>query len=154
MSACFACEAPGWTRRRCCDTRRSHPPPVCAQVSLVINYDLPTNRENYIHRIGRSGRFGRKGVAINFLTTDDVRYMKDIETFYNTQVCCVHVCVRVRVQLALGSRPPHTHTPIIRFVVPLAAHPFFFAPFAVACADHRTASPCLVLLCADRGDAR
>ena len=38
------------------------------QVSLVINYDLPTNRENYIHRIGRSGRFGRKGVAINFIT--------------------------------------------------------------------------------------
>jgi translation initiation factor 4A len=55
-------------------------------VSLVINYDLPTNRENYIHRIGRSGRFGRKGVAINFITADDVRYMKDIETFYNTQV--------------------------------------------------------------------
>merc|ERR1712045_78631 len=38
------------------------------QVSLVINYDLPTNRENYIHRIGRGGRFGRKGVAINFVT--------------------------------------------------------------------------------------
>ncbi|VVC24062.1 RNA helicase, DEAD-box type, Q motif,Helicase, C-terminal,ATP-dependent RNA helicase DEAD-box, conserved, partial [Cinara cedri] len=36
------------------------------QVSLVINYDLPNNRELYIHRIGRSGRFGRKGVAINF----------------------------------------------------------------------------------------
>ena len=45
------------------------------QVSLVINYDLPTNRENYIHRIGRGGRFGRKGVAINFLTADDVRTM-------------------------------------------------------------------------------
>merc|ERR1712238_339293 len=44
------------------------------QVSLVINFDLPTNRENYIHRIGRSGRFGRKGVAINFLTEGDVRY--------------------------------------------------------------------------------
>lgn len=56
------------------------------QVSLVINYDLPTNRENYIHRIGRSGRFGRKGVAINFVTSGDVRYMKDIEQFYNTQV--------------------------------------------------------------------
>jgi translation initiation factor 4A len=38
------------------------------QVSLVINYDLPANRENYIHRIGRGGRFGRKGVAINFVT--------------------------------------------------------------------------------------
>jgi translation initiation factor 4A len=56
------------------------------QVSLVINYDLPTNRENYIHRIGRSGRFGRKGVAINFLTAGDVRYLRDIEEFYNTQI--------------------------------------------------------------------
>eukprot|EP00918_Siedleckia_nematoides_P102851 GHVU01224560.1.p1 GENE.GHVU01224560.1~~GHVU01224560.1.p1 ORF type:complete len:467 (+),score=69.45 GHVU01224560.1:30-1403(+) len=56
------------------------------QVSLVINYDLPTNRENYIHRIGRGGRFGRKGVAINFVTADDHRTLKDIETFYNTQI--------------------------------------------------------------------
>merc|ERR1712147_550298 len=56
------------------------------QVSLVINYDLPTNRENYIHRIGRSGRFGRKGVAINFLTSSDVRAMKDIERYYHTQI--------------------------------------------------------------------
>jgi len=56
------------------------------QVSLVINYDLPTNRENYIHRIGRGGRFGRKGVAINFVTEDDKRTLKDIEQFYNTQV--------------------------------------------------------------------
>ncbi|EFO26328.1 eukaryotic initiation factor 4A [Loa loa] len=56
------------------------------QVSLVINYDLPSNRENYIHRIGRSGRFGRKGVAINFITEADMRMMKDIESFYNTQI--------------------------------------------------------------------
>lgn len=56
------------------------------QVSLVINYDLPTNRENYIHRIGRGGRFGRKGVAINFVTSDDHRNMHDIETFYNTTI--------------------------------------------------------------------
>ncbi|KAI0294239.1 P-loop containing nucleoside triphosphate hydrolase protein [Multifurca ochricompacta] len=69
------------------------------QVSLVINYDLPTNRENYIHRIGRGGRFGRKGVAINFVTTEDVRMLRDIEPidiylltsigvseFYNTQI--------------------------------------------------------------------
>lgn len=55
-------------------------------VSLVINYDLPSNRENYIHRIGRSGRFGRKGVAINFVTEDDKRTLKDIEQFYNTTV--------------------------------------------------------------------
>lgn len=56
------------------------------QVSLVINFDLPTNRENYIHRIGRSGRFGRKGVAINFITQNDIRYLKDIESFYHTQI--------------------------------------------------------------------
>lgn len=55
------------------------------QVSLVINYDLPTNRENYIHRIGRGGRFGRKGVAINFVASEDVRMLRDIEQFYNTQ---------------------------------------------------------------------
>lgn len=54
------------------------------QVSLVINFDLPSNRENYIHRIGRSGRFGRKGVAINFITENDSRQLKDIETFYTT----------------------------------------------------------------------
>jgi ATP-dependent RNA helicase len=57
-----------------------------ANISLVINYDLPTNRENYIHRIGRSGRFGRKGVAINFVTLDDVRILRDIEQFYSTQI--------------------------------------------------------------------
>jgi len=56
------------------------------QVSLVINYDLPQNMENYLHRIGRSGRFGRKGVAINFVTNNDVRTMKDIERYYHTQI--------------------------------------------------------------------
>jgi translation initiation factor 4A len=56
------------------------------QVSLVINYDLPTNRENYIHRIGRSGRFGRKGVAINFVTVQDSATLKEIEEFYHTQI--------------------------------------------------------------------
>lgn len=56
------------------------------QVSLVINYDLPTNKENYIHRIGRGGRFGRKGVAINFVTARDVGAMREIEKFYSTQI--------------------------------------------------------------------
>ncbi|WVQ93421.1 ATP-dependent RNA helicase FAL1 [Kwoniella sp. CBS 9459] len=56
------------------------------QVSLVINYDLPSSRENYLHRIGRSGRFGRKGVAINFVTVEDVRILRDIEQYYSTQI--------------------------------------------------------------------
>lgn len=56
------------------------------QVSVVINYDLPGNRENYIHRIGRSGRFGRKGVAINFVTKQDQQMLKELETYYSTQI--------------------------------------------------------------------
>ncbi|KAF7842960.1 eukaryotic initiation factor 4A-3 [Senna tora] len=58
----------------------------CYQVSLVINYDLPNNRELYIHRIGRSGRFGRKGVAINFVKSDDIKILRDIEQYYSTQI--------------------------------------------------------------------
>jgi translation initiation factor 4A len=56
------------------------------QVSLVINYDLPRQLESYIHRIGRSGRFGRKGVAINFITQYDAKAIDELERFYNTQI--------------------------------------------------------------------
>jgi translation initiation factor 4A len=56
------------------------------QVSLVINYDIPNNIESYIHRIGRSGRYGRKGVAINFVTGYDYKKMEEIEKFYSTQI--------------------------------------------------------------------
>ena len=56
------------------------------QVNLVINYDLQTDISNYVHRIGRSGRFGRKGVAINFLTADDVSKAREIEGYYSTTI--------------------------------------------------------------------
>ena len=56
------------------------------QVSLVINYDIPRNLESYIHRIGRSGRFGRKGVAINFVTKDEEKLLKELQDFYQTQI--------------------------------------------------------------------
>ena len=56
------------------------------QVSLVINYDIPTNKESYIHRIGRSGRFGRKGIAINFLGRTEVPILREIEAYYNTVI--------------------------------------------------------------------
>jgi translation initiation factor 4A len=49
------------------------------QVSLVINYELPIQKENYIHRIGRAGRFGRKGVTINLISPDEKRVLSDIE---------------------------------------------------------------------------
>lgn len=56
------------------------------QVSLVINYDIPKNIENYIHRIGRSGRYGRRGIALNFLSKYDAGNLKEIERYYNTQI--------------------------------------------------------------------
>jgi superfamily II DNA/RNA helicase len=56
------------------------------QVSLVINYDLPMRTETYIHRIGRSGRYGRKGIAINFTTRRDAQTLGDLERYYHTQV--------------------------------------------------------------------
>lgn len=56
------------------------------QVSLVINYDLPLDKENYIHRIGRSGRFGRKGVAINLLTLDDEAELRALEKHYKIKI--------------------------------------------------------------------
>jgi translation initiation factor 4A len=56
------------------------------QVSLVINFELPIQRENYIHRIGRSGRYGRKGVAINLVYGEELNALKDIETHYSTNI--------------------------------------------------------------------
>jgi translation initiation factor 4A len=56
------------------------------QVSIVINYDLPCDCETYIHRIGRGGRFGRKGLAINLITKYNVEMLKNLERYYCTQI--------------------------------------------------------------------
>ena len=56
------------------------------QVSVIINFDVPKCVHNYLHRIGRSGRWGRKGVAINFITRHDVHYMKNIESYYKINI--------------------------------------------------------------------
>jgi translation initiation factor 4A len=56
------------------------------QVSLVLNYELPSQRENYIHRIGRSGRFGRKGVAINLVSPSERADLIEIEKHYATNI--------------------------------------------------------------------
>ena len=56
------------------------------QVSIVINFDVPKCVHTYLHRIGRSGRWGRKGIGINFVTKRDFRYIKNIEQHYHTQI--------------------------------------------------------------------
>jgi superfamily II DNA/RNA helicase len=56
------------------------------QVNVVINFDVPRDIHTYIHRIGRSGRWGRKGNGINFITRRDVYKIKEIETYYRCQI--------------------------------------------------------------------
>ena len=56
------------------------------QISVVINFELPVQRENYIHRIGRSGRYGRKGASINLVTEREMRAQAEIESYYKTKI--------------------------------------------------------------------
>ncbi len=56
------------------------------QVSTVINFDVPRDVETYLHRIGRSGRWGRKGMGINFVTRRDTHRMREIERHYATTI--------------------------------------------------------------------
>ena len=56
------------------------------QVGIVINFDLPKCVHNYLHRIGRSGRWGRKGTGVNFITRRDIGKMREIESHYATQI--------------------------------------------------------------------
>jgi translation initiation factor 4A len=56
------------------------------QVSVVINFDITPDPHTYLHRIGRSGRWGRKGTAINFITQRDTRIMRDIENYYSIRI--------------------------------------------------------------------
>jgi translation initiation factor 4A len=55
-------------------------------VGVVINFDVPKDVHTYLHRIGRSGRWGRKGVAINFVTRWDIKKIKEFEVYYNTAI--------------------------------------------------------------------
>lgn len=56
------------------------------QVGLVVNYELPSKKENYIHRIGRSGRFGKRGIAINLISNHEAHYLLEIQDYYQTQI--------------------------------------------------------------------
>jgi translation initiation factor 4A len=56
------------------------------QVSTVINFDIPNDVHSYLHRIGRSGRWGRKGMGINFVSRFDIKMLKEIEEYYHTQI--------------------------------------------------------------------
>jgi len=56
------------------------------QVSLVINYDLPREKDSYCHCAGRCGRMGKKGCVINLVTKQEYQYLREIEKYYETQI--------------------------------------------------------------------
>lgn len=55
-------------------------------ISLVINYDVPQDRESYVHRIGRTGRANKTGKAITFATKNDDKYLEAIQRFINKEI--------------------------------------------------------------------
>jgi ATP-dependent RNA helicase RhlE len=75
-----------------------------AGVPCVINYDLPFNAEDYVHRIGRTGRAGREGEAIALFTPDEERYLHDIEKLIKTTI--------PRGELALPASTPVRRSPV------------------------------------------
>ena len=56
------------------------------QVSLILNYDLPLEKETYLRRLGCAPRFGRKGIVINFVTDEDAEMLQEIQKYYSTQI--------------------------------------------------------------------
>ena len=57
-----------------------------SQISLTINYDMPSNYEKYLFRVGRSGRFGRIGLVINFVLENENQFLRDIEQHFDTSI--------------------------------------------------------------------
>ncbi|KAM0213593.1 hypothetical protein ACHAQD_009246 [Fusarium lateritium] len=87
------------------------------QVSLVINFDLPAHRENYIYRVGWGGKSGRKGIAINFVTANDMCTMCEIEQFYNTHIEPMPVNVAVEAQDKSLALVPEANTLLVPDII-------------------------------------
>lgn len=56
------------------------------QLSLVINYEFPRLKESYLHRVGRAGRYGRKGVGINLVSPAEAPLLLEVEKYYSTKI--------------------------------------------------------------------
>ncbi|MFM9966827.1 MAG: DEAD/DEAH box helicase [Burkholderiales bacterium] len=87
-------------------------------ISHVINYDLPRQAEDYVHRIGRTGRAGREGIAISFAAHDEIRLVRGIER-YTTQ--------QIEVSVIAGLEPKSK--PLPRHAAPKGARPTSSRPY-------------------------
>jgi translation initiation factor 4A len=82
------------------------------QVTIVINFELPKSRESYLHRIGRSARWGRKGVAINICDDKECRMIQDICRFYSTQILELPTDIKRIVQEVNEDHAKHEQTTV------------------------------------------
>jgi ATP-dependent RNA helicase DDX23/PRP28 len=75
-------------------------------VTHVINYDMPKNIENYCHRIGRTARAGKSGIAITFVTESDAEVMYDLKTYLESTdaVIPMEIAKHQAAQAAVGTR--------------------------------------------------
>jgi superfamily II DNA/RNA helicase len=89
---------------------------------VLCSYDLPANRENYIHRIGRSGRFGRKGVAINFVKNDDLKILRDIEQYYSTQIDEMPMNGKIHFKSLFVIKSPNRYSLLYSYRFDLSKH--------------------------------
>jgi ATP-dependent RNA helicase RhlB len=80
-------------------------------VSHVINYDLPQDAEDYVHRIGRTARFGASGEAISFICEEYAYSMPDIETFINQKVPVSPITAELLAEIIKPERKPRPHNP-------------------------------------------
>ena len=55
-------------------------------VSIVVNFDIPNNKENFLHRSGRAGRYGRKGLTINLVAEQEIELIKSIEEHWSIEI--------------------------------------------------------------------
>jgi len=80
------------------------------EITLVINFDLPQERESYVHRIGRTGRLDKKGKAISFVTPEDEKYLKAIQATIGKEIPIVERPQNERVAEAQQEFMEKTHT--------------------------------------------
>jgi ATP-dependent RNA helicase RhlE len=115
------------------------------ELPAVINYDLPYSPEDYVHRIGRTGRAGASGVALSLMTREDERLLADIERMLKRKLPVLDLNVEdpgrlarvVRAEKRAGEAPTHkAHRPRDKFApgAPVAIpgysnDPFFFKPY-------------------------
>ena len=83
-------------------------------ISHIINYDLPEDPENYVHRIGRTGRMGADGVAFAFVTTEQGEQLTRIETYINLQLGADSIAgfVAFEPRIAREDRPAKEYVPV------------------------------------------